>query len=270
MKDAKKVKSSLATAWKDAPDNGCNIIEGVFQFKIDSAKYKESEKSVGIKTTLKVIGGNEEYVGEVIQQYDTLNTPQNMSYFKQKLVKLGVNIPEDFSDIEDGTTCSEMEGLAFEGTVKIKDGFTNIYVNKLIDADDEESEEETEEAEEEVEEEDEVEEEIEEEEVEEEEASFPPEEESEEEEASFPEPEEVDSMKLVDINKQLKSLEIDIRSITQNKTVLKTISNYIYVKGFKPEPMAVKVTMAAFKIKMSKDPVANRKALQAHIDKLVG
>ena len=292
VKGAKSVKAALKTAWKDAPDNGANIIEGVFQFKVDSAKYHETEKTVGMKLQYKVIGGNEEYVGETINQFDNLTTQQNMSFFKQKLQKLGIPIPEDFNDIEDGTVASQMEGLCFEGQVKIKDGFVNIYVNKLIDGDEEEEEEKTEEEEtEEVEEEEtkeeeteEVEEEeteegkdeTEEEESEEEESEEEEEEETEEEEkeeaeeeGGFPEPEEVASLKMSEVKKHFKDLGVDVNNVVYTKKALETVSKYIYVEGFKPDPVAVKETMKVFKLKASKDPVANRKALKKHIKSLI-
>ena len=302
VKGAKSVKAALQTAWKDAPDNGVNIIEGVFQFKVDSAKYHETEKTVGMKLQYKVIGGNEEYVGETINHFDNLTTQQNMSFFKQKLQKLGIPIPEDFNDIEDGTVASQMEGLCFEGQVKIKDGFVNIYVNKLVDSEEEPAEEEveveTEEASEESAEEEETEE-VEEEETEEEETEEVEEEETEEgkdeteeeeseeeeseeeeeteeeekeeaeEEGGFPEPEEVASLKMSEVKKHFKDLGVDVNNVVYTKKALETVSKYIYVEGFKPDPVAVKETMKVFKLKASKDPVANRKALKKHIKSLI-
>ena len=122
--------------WNKASASASNVVAGKYMFKIESAKYQESDKGPSIKEILKITGGNEEFVGETISQYNNLATEQNMSFFKQKLQRLGIDIPEDFTEIEDGTTCEAMEGITFEGEVKIKNGFVNVYVNRLIDEDD--------------------------------------------------------------------------------------------------------------------------------------
>lgn len=135
--------------WNKASSSTSNVVAGKYIFKIESAKYKDGDKGPSIREILKVTGGNEEFIGETVSVFNNLSTEQNMSFFKQKLQRLGIDIPEDFTEIEDGTVCEEMEGITFEGELKIKNGFVNVYVNKLVDADDEDDDDDDEDNEEE-------------------------------------------------------------------------------------------------------------------------
>lgn len=145
MAVSKSEKQTLSKMWNKASSSTSNVVAGKYIFKIESAKYNDGDKGPSIREILKVTGGNEEFIGETVSVFNNLSTEQNMSFFKQKLQRLGIDIPEDFTEIEDGTVCEEMEGITFEGELKIKNGFVNVYVNKLVDADDEDDDEDNEE-----------------------------------------------------------------------------------------------------------------------------
>lgn len=149
MAVSKSEKQTLSKMWNKASSSTSNVVAGKYIFKIESAKYNDGDKGPSIREILKVTGGNEEFIGETVSVFNNLSTEQNMSFFKQKLQRLGIDIPEDFTEIEDGTVCEEMEGITFEGELKIKNGFVNVYVNKLVDADDEEDDDDDEDNEEE-------------------------------------------------------------------------------------------------------------------------
>ena len=142
MAVSKSEKQTLSKMWNKASSSTSNVVAGKYIFKIESAKYNDGDKGPSIREILKVTGGNEEFIGETVSVFNNLSTEQNMSFFKQKLQRLGIDIPEDFTEIEDGTVCEEMEGITFEGELKIKNGFVNVYVNKLVDADDEDDDDE--------------------------------------------------------------------------------------------------------------------------------
>lgn len=294
----KKEKNTLAQMWNKASASASNVPEGKYMFKIESAKYNEGAKGPNIKTLLKVVGGNEEVVGEVITQFDNLATEQNMSFFKQKLQRLGIDIPEDFTEIEDGTVCEAMEGLTFEGEVKVKGGFVNVYVNKLVDDDmddeededleDEDTEEEDSDDAEEDSEEDNDEEESEEEDEDEEEAeddddSDDSDEESEEdaEEESdseegdegegFPTPDEVAAMKVKQVNEILKAIDIDPKEVAAPKKVLETMSNYLYTPKYTPEIDGFNALVKALNIKglKGKDSKEKNKIVKKAVEDLL-
>lgn len=285
----KAEKKTLSSMWSKASASASSVAAGKYMFKIESAKYQEGDKGPAIKEMLKIIGGNEEFVGETISQYNNLATEQNMSFFKQKLQRLGIDIPEDFTEIEDGTVCEEMEGLTFEGEVKIKNGFVNVYINRLVDSDEEDDEpsaleddddEDSEGAEgtssdddeddsEEEEEESENEEESEDEEAdeddsdddseedEEEEDDSEDDEESEEEEGEpeegegeeFPTPDEVAGMKAKQVNEILSAIDLDPKEIASPKKVLEGISNYLYTKKYTPEIDVFNMVVKALNVK---------------------
>ena len=149
MAVSKSEKQTLSKMWNKASSSTSNVVAGKYIFKIESAKYNDGDKGPSIREILKVTGGNEEFIGETVSVFNNLSTEQNMSFFKQKLQRLGIDIPEDFTEIEDGTVCEEMEGITFEGELKIKNGFVNVYVNRLVDADDEDDDDDDEDNEEE-------------------------------------------------------------------------------------------------------------------------
>lgn len=142
-------KKALAKAWKEADASASAVPAGKYQFEIKTAVFKDGDKGPKIKQTLEVVGGNEEYVGETLSIIDNIATTQNMGFFKQKLTRLGIEIPTDFEDIENGTICEEMVGKVFDGELKLSGGFVNVYVTKLASgpetAEDDEEEEEDEE-----------------------------------------------------------------------------------------------------------------------------
>lgn len=250
--NVEKKSSSLSAMWSKAPASVVNAAAGKYIFKIESCKYEENEKGARIKEILKIVGGNEEFIGEAIPQYDNLATEQNISFFKQKLIKLGIDIPEDFSEIEDGTVCEAMEDIVFEGELKINGAYINVYVTKLADdeeedgdddSNDEEAEEDDSEEEEDSSKEDkDSEDETEEEDEEEDEESKEDEEEEddtedaeEEGEDNFPTPDEVASMKMKDISSVLSAVGIDSKEVAAPRKIVETMSNYLYTDKYIPE-----------------------------------
>jgi len=136
MAVSREEKSALNGMWDEAKATGgnCPFPEGVFQFKIMKSKYND-EKKPCVVSTLKCIGGDDEVVGETGDIRDNLESKDNMGWFKSKLARLNVEPPDSFKDISDGTVCKQMVGICFEGQVKIKNGFMNVYVNRLLDGD---------------------------------------------------------------------------------------------------------------------------------------
>lgn len=298
MAVSKSEKQTLSKMWNKASSSTSNVVAGKYIFKIESAKYNDGDKGPSIREILKVTGGNEEFIGETVSVFNNLSTEQNMSFFKQKLQRLGIDIPEDFTEIEDGTVCEEMEGITFEGELKIKNGFVNVYVNKLVDADDEDDDDddedneeedsnegkdaeepedsEDEEDEEESDEEEEEEEEKDEDDADEEEESDDSEEEDEEgdddgEGEEFPTPDEVAAMKAKQVNEVLKAIDLDPKEIASPKKVLEGISNYLYTKKYIPEIDVFNMVVKALNIKglKGKSSAEKNKAVKQAVENLL-
>jgi hypothetical protein len=125
--------AALQNMWKGAkPQSDCSIPDGMYEFLIVDAQFKITASGIPqITTLLEVVGGNETFLHEKVKQFDNLQSPENMGWFKKKLARLGITIPED---VEEVTTRipNEMKGKKLAGQLKSKDEFVNIYVNRLL------------------------------------------------------------------------------------------------------------------------------------------
>src|SRR5689334_12083626 len=99
-----KDKKLLQQNWDNAKEEGGNLPDGTFQFKIIGARFHMSDKGKPqFKTKLEIVGGDEEYKGEKLEINDNLETAENMGWWKKKLRRLNIVVPEDVEEIIDGT-----------------------------------------------------------------------------------------------------------------------------------------------------------------------
>lgn len=137
-----KERKALEKMWDDAkPTGGADIPDGDYTFVIVKAKPNMSDKGrPSMQQMLKISEGPEAFVGQEIPVRDNLESADNMGWFKKKLGRLGVEIPnkEDFieqllnGETGEGSLAAAMVGKKFVGTVKTKNDFLNVYVNKLV------------------------------------------------------------------------------------------------------------------------------------------
>lgn len=131
-------KASLGEMWDESGDvSEGDFPNGDLQFLITEARFHTSDNgNASYLTTLKVIGGNDDFVGQETEVRDNLNSVQNMQWFKKKLRKLGVEVPESVKELEGKEFAASLVGQKFDGTVKTKDEFMNIYVKRSLGKDD--------------------------------------------------------------------------------------------------------------------------------------
>lgn len=136
MAVSKKELEALQGMWDKAkPQSDCNLPDAMYEFLIVAAEFRVSKTGTPqVVTKLKVVGGNESFIGETLGQYDNLGSPENMGWFKKKLARLGITIPENVEDLAERIP-GEMKGKKFSGQLKTKDEFVNVYVNKLLESD---------------------------------------------------------------------------------------------------------------------------------------
>lgn len=131
-----KERKALDKMWKGASDSqGSNIDapDGQYQFKITKASFKTTQNGKpGVNTEVKIVGGDEDYVGVKGKFRDNLETANNMGWFKRKIKRLGLRIPKSIGDIVDGPLLERLVGLVYDGQLVTKDDFQNVYVNKLV------------------------------------------------------------------------------------------------------------------------------------------
>lgn len=125
---------ALQGMWDKAkPQMDCSIPDGQYEFLVVDAKFRMTQNGVPqMVCKYEVVGGNESFIGETVTQNDNLQTPDNMGWFKKKLARLGVTIPEDVEDLMQRIP-GELMGKKFAGQLKSKDEFVNVYVNKFIE-----------------------------------------------------------------------------------------------------------------------------------------
>ena len=128
-----KELAALQNMWNGAkPQTDCSLPDGFYEFVITDAQFKVTSNGIPqIVTVLKVVGGNETFIGETVPQRDSLQTPENMGWFKKKLARLGITIPENVEELTNRIP-KELKGKKFAGQLKSKDEFVNVYVNKFL------------------------------------------------------------------------------------------------------------------------------------------
>ncbi len=131
----KKELENLAKDWDGASVEGeTDLPDGKYHMGITDCKLiLEPGKRRCAVSKLKVVGGDDGYVGETLTLFDGLETSDNIGYFKKKLSKAGIKIGKGVEGIEEAV--EDFVGRCVEVQVRNKDGFTNWYVNKLVDAD---------------------------------------------------------------------------------------------------------------------------------------
>lgn len=133
MVNPKDLKA-LQGMWTGAkPQMDCSVPDGNYEFLIIDSAFKITANGIPqMVTTLEIVGGNDAFIGEKIPQRDSLATADNMGWFKKKLARLGITIPEDVEELTSRIP-GELKGKKFAGQLKTKDEFVNIYVNKFIE-----------------------------------------------------------------------------------------------------------------------------------------
>lgn len=137
MAVSQKEMDAYQKMWEEAKaPGGADIPEGDYEFLIIAAAPHLGQKGKAqMKQTLRIVGGQEDQIGQEFPVGDNLDSPENLGWFTRKLGRLGIEKPESFSEVI-GTgadsVCHRMIGRKFAGTVKVKNDFMNVYVNRLI------------------------------------------------------------------------------------------------------------------------------------------
>lgn len=140
-----KEKAALAAAWKKSKPAAQGKMstaewpDGIYQFEVTT--WQPDFEKARIKAGYTIIGGNDAFVGQEHLQWENLTGSEAaMSYFKSRLIKIGV--PEaDFEDLEPedvlGETLTKLVmGKKFVGQAKNKNDYLNVYANEAIVSDD--------------------------------------------------------------------------------------------------------------------------------------
>lgn len=147
-----KAKKLWNTAKSKKPDFDNVITDGIYVGKLTRAELGESQSKGRLQVAWRVVVASGEYKGENINWWSGLETENNVMYFQRDLVRLGKEVPEDPTDLEDVLKELTKEKPTIRVQVKTNGEFQNVRILKLVESEEsegEESEEETEEEEEE-------------------------------------------------------------------------------------------------------------------------
>lgn len=146
LKKLKALDDEYQSAKETAEDGGQGRVpDGVYLLKVTGAELTASKSSgrPQVNWTFTVMSGEEK--GESCYDYDGLSTETNFEFLVRRLTRLGIEPPETLAALP-ATLDEIMEAQpTFRGSVKTRDGFTHVYVNRLVedmDGDDEDDEDE--------------------------------------------------------------------------------------------------------------------------------
>jgi hypothetical protein len=101
---------------------------GKHQVRISSAEIIDTKNGRCIRWEMK--GLSKEVKGETYSRLSGIEEPVNISYVKSDLMRLNIAVPSKIKNIQ--KALDRAEGLTIEITVKEKDGYTNIYFNRVL------------------------------------------------------------------------------------------------------------------------------------------
>ena len=147
---AKKL-AAVSKKWKaikTTPPEGVNagsdVPDGVYKARITNAELGESQSSGRMQVAWEATIVEGEQKGDVVRDYDGLETEKNLFYLQQKLGRLKQEVPDDISEIEEVLNAITKEKPLVRIRVRTKDDYQHFQINRVLDNEDGEQPEETE------------------------------------------------------------------------------------------------------------------------------
>lgn len=136
--------SKIGSLWKkglkrEDTFGGSNIPDGSYILKAACEIAESGSGNMQIVWKHTVMEG--EHRGETVRDYDRIATEDNIFFLQRKITKLGYEIPDSPEELEGVIDGINDEGIIFRGTVKTRDDFTHVRINKVLDYGEEEPEE---------------------------------------------------------------------------------------------------------------------------------
>lgn len=120
--------------WEKAESGGTQLPDGLMTFKIEEASVNKSQASGRLQLAIKLKVMIGEHAGKVVWNYQGLDSPTSMNWFKRNMVKLEVAPPSNLAELP--AWCGPaLVGITYQAQVKNKDGFCNIYPQRRIEVD---------------------------------------------------------------------------------------------------------------------------------------
>jgi len=136
-------KSELSKAWKDGYAKKDEFVggfepeDGRYMAAVTLAERGDSKASGRDQITMEYTFLDGDYKGRSTRSYDGLDRPEGIPYVMKRIQALGFEVPEDLDDLEDVLKKITRKRPQVRILIKSKDGFRNIYIDKVMDEEDE-------------------------------------------------------------------------------------------------------------------------------------
>lgn len=147
MADMKKILAGAQKNWDKAkkrvktdPGGFQEYEDGRYTARLVSAKLGQSESSQRNQITFGWKFEDGEYEGKIKNNYQGIDSEDNLYFLGRDLERLGYEVPDDLTDLPDILEDIEKTKPLAMITLKTKGDFQNLYIRKVL-ADDEEEEE---------------------------------------------------------------------------------------------------------------------------------
>jgi len=136
-KDIAKALAALNDIWGDTdPVSFEDVPDGKYQILLKDIGINESKSSGRLQVSwqLKIVSGS--FANRMMFKHDGIDTAESLGYFKGGLARLGVECPDDMSDLPD--VLDELKGTYASVTSRTKKGsdMANVFFDKALDSDD--------------------------------------------------------------------------------------------------------------------------------------
>lgn len=128
----------LGGNWKKASKRdasafgGSTLEDGIYRMRITGAELTESQSSGRLQIAWEFTVADGDSKGEVVRDYDGLESEDNLFFLQRKLARLEKEVPEDISLIEKVLAEIIKEKPLIRAKVKTKEDFTHVYINRLL------------------------------------------------------------------------------------------------------------------------------------------
>jgi hypothetical protein len=150
MVDFKKKLAAAGASWKSAKkrvseNRGSTFVDyddGKYIAKLVKAELTESESSGRLQVDFSWRFEEEPYEGKIKHAYQGIETEDNMYYLGRDLERLGYELPDNLADLPETLEAITAEGMIARIALKSKGDFQNVYIQKVINQDEDDSDDE--------------------------------------------------------------------------------------------------------------------------------
>jgi len=113
-----------------------NLPDGRYIAALSKAYIRESEKG-DLYVVLHFVVEEGDHDGSIVYDWNRIETEDGLYYTRQKLLKMGADVPDKLAKLEDCLSDLQDGEPRVRLQLKTKGDFQNVYLDRLLDSDDE-------------------------------------------------------------------------------------------------------------------------------------